>query len=46
MDTEKAETLYENEVLSFTFQQLEERKPKELEVKERTGAKAVKDEKS
>ena len=46
VDTEKAETLYENGVLSITFPQLEARKPKQLEVKVGNGARAIEGEKS
>ena len=46
VDTEKAETLYENGVLSITFPQLEASKPKQLEIKVGNGAEAVKGKKS
>ena len=46
VDAEKAETLYENGVLSITFPQLEAKKAKQLEIKVGNGAKATQGTKS
>ena len=46
VDADKAETLYENGVLSITFPLLEAKKAKQLEIKVGNGAKVVEGEKS